>query len=81
MASKYLTTAEELASLGVGDAVLFTEDGHTLALHVISVSPAGSLGRSHSAGPAVTVGYGIGRWSRTIDLETIRGGFAKIEKG
>ena len=76
-----ITTADDLAKLGVGDAVLVTRDGRTLAVHVVRISPPGSMGRSFSSGPRVTVGFGVGRWNVDVDAEILRAGHIVIEKG
>ena len=74
---------DKIEALGVGDAILatFADTGKTLALHVVRIGTAGSGGRSFSDGPDITIGYGLGRWCRTIDRSDIRNGRVVIERG
>src|SRR6478736_6366258 len=57
----------------VGDPVTIVKDGRTLSARVTRIAPAGSAGRSFAAGPAVTVGYGPGRWNVTVDQHSAPG--------
>ena len=79
--SQKIDSLEKLSDLGVGDAVLLTADGITKALHVVRIAPPGSAGRSFATGPVLTIGYGIGRWNREVDIETIRAGYVTLERG
>lgn len=77
MASKKINLPSELAALEVGDAVLLTRDGKTLALHVVRIQLPGP----HTSERVVTVGYGPGRWNTEVSIGRIRAGFLSIERG
>lgn len=81
MEDQKITTADDLAKLQVGDAVIVTRDGRTSGMHVVRIAEPGSMGRSVLDGPRVTIGYGPGRYNFEVDGATLRAGHVTIEKG
>lgn len=63
-------SADSVWLLRVGDTILVTEGSTEYEMTVTWISPPGSAGRSHRAGPSVHASLRPGGWSVDFDAET-----------